>query len=110
MNQRVSETGLIYSAETINNRLFDIGNEIADQIFMNYEKMGMDSEFKRKRYPIIAMELIHSIEHAYNRALGGEERKSLREGRTVIQSDSLGGNYQPQRKKQLFRPTTWGLN
>jgi len=102
-----------YTEIRINQILYDFGYEITDQIWMNCEKMGMDTKEKRKRYTIIVMELTHTVESAYNRALGGGERESLRTARTVTQSaDNYGGMRQSpmmpaQPKKSIFRPATW---
>ncbi len=99
-----------YSAERINEILFDLGNELTDQIFLNYEKMGMDTKDKRKRYSIIVLELIHTVESAYNRALGGGERESLRTARMVTQNADPVPRQQfvaPAKKFSIFKPDTW---
>ena len=68
---------------------------------------------KMKMYPMICRELIDSVHSAYLRAWKGGERQSLREARTVTQTDSIGRqqNYpmvsQPK-KKHWFNPFSWG--
>ncbi len=99
-----------YSAERINEILFDLGNELTDQIFLNYEKMGMNTKDKRKRYSMIVLELIHTVESAYNRALGGGERESLRTARMVTQNADPVPRQQfvaPAKKFSIFKPDTW---
>jgi len=102
-----------YTEQRINKILYDLGYELSDQIFKSYEKFGLDTAEKQKRYPIIVMQIIHMIESVYNRALGGEERTSLRTARTVMQSERLGNDIyrnqmmMPQRKSSLLKPWTW---
>jgi len=101
-----------YSDQRIKDILFDLGNEIIDQIYLHSEEMGLNTPSKRKRYPMLALQLIHTIESSYNRAFMGEERESLRSARVVTQSENLGN--QPvlpggSRSKEfkLFSPSTW---
>ncbi len=99
-----------YSSERIDEILFDLGNELVDQIFLNYEKMGMDTKDKRKRYSIIVLQLIHTVESAYNRALNGGERESLRTARMVTQNADSSPKQQfiaPAKKFSVFKPDTW---
>lgn len=103
-----------YTEERINQILYDFGYEITDQIFINSDQMGMDTKDKEKRYSIVIMELLHTVESAYNRALGGGERESLRTARTVTQAvDNYTGIRQPAMppapspKKSILNPGTW---
>ncbi len=103
-----------YDEETINWKIFDIGQEITDLIYMKYEKMGLDNKDKIKLYPIIVRQLVDTIHSAYLRSLNGGERESLRTARTVTQTEPLNqqmpmspmGNNQ-QRSFSFFKPTTW---
>lgn len=86
--------------------LYDLGNELADLVYINYEKMGLDTIEKKSRSIILVMNILHMIESAYNRALEGEERDSLRSARIVTQnvSQPIGGqNPQIQSNKRF----TW---
>lgn len=103
-----------YSEERIREILYAFGYELNESIFKSYEKFGLDTEEKQKRYPIIVMQIVHMIESVYNRALGGQERESLRTARTVMQSERLGGDsirspmmMQSQSKKSILKPWTW---
>jgi len=101
-----------YSEEMINWKIKDLGDEIADLIFMEYDAMGMDTSEKKKQYPIIVRELIDTVHSSYLRALGGGERESLRTARHVSQSESPFMQSQnqvrmPSGKKQMFKPSTW---
>jgi hypothetical protein len=95
-----------YKEDRIYEILFDLGNEIADLIYINYEKMGLDTIEKKSRYPVLVMNILHMIESSYNRALGGSELDSLRSARVVTQSQPLGGTMSqlqmPQQSKGGF--------
>jgi len=103
-----------YSEERIKTILYDIGYELTDQIYLNYEKMGLDTPQKQKRYAIIVLQLVHIIESAYNRAYQGRELDSLRTARNVMQSDPIvKNNPMPQmmtshqKEFSFFSPKTW---
>lgn len=81
-----------YREETINDKMLDIGAEVADLLFLKYEEFGMDTLQKRKNYPIIVREVVDIIHSSYLRALHGGERESLREARQVHQSQQIQGN------------------
>jgi len=105
-----------YKEERINKILFDLGNKLANLIYINYEKMGMDSIEKRSRYPMLVINILNTVESTYNRALRGGERESLRTARVVTQNDPLGygggrGNQNMSNNNskafRLLRPSTW---
>ncbi len=106
-----------FSEEQIAMRMHQLGNYLTDFIFNNYENFGMDNKEKIKHYPMIVMNIINTVEAAYNRSLNGGERESLRTARTVTQTEPIGGYGQqqfphmqgaaPQSKFSLFKPTTW---
>jgi len=98
-----------YKEEVINEKMFDLGNELADLFFLKYEAMGLNSLEKRKLYPIICRELVDVVHSSYLRALHGGERESLREARQVTQTDNAMGNTiintQPQmRTRGILNP------
>lgn len=100
-----------YNEERINEVLADLGDELSVFIYCNYEKMGMDTEFKKTRYALTVLTLLHSIESSYRRALGGQTREDLNSAKIFTQSDLLGRpGYSPQptkKKFNLFKPSTW---
>lgn len=102
-----------YDDATIQLKMYDFGIELSDLVFLKYEEMGLDTEEKRKLYPIIIRELIDTIHSAYLRALNGGERESLRTARVVNQSQPLnqlglsGMPNNPQSSFSIFKPTTW---
>ena len=78
-----------YDEETINFKVYDFGNEVADLFYLKYEDMGLNSLEKRKLYPIIIRELVDTVHSSYLRALHGGERQSLHESRSVNQSETI---------------------
>lgn len=79
-----------YREERIYEILHDLGYELADLVYINYEMMGMDTVEKRSRSAMLIMNILHMIESSYNRSLNGEERESLRKARIVTQTQPLG--------------------
>ncbi|KKN39987.1 hypothetical protein LCGC14_0737580 [marine sediment metagenome] len=104
-----------YSEERINNILYDLGNELADVVYINYETMGMTTMEKKSRHELLILNILHTIESCYNRSLGGGERDSLRSARVVTQSltpSGSMGNPMAMRKKHMggiLNPRNWKL-
>ena len=104
-----------YDDKRIYEILFDLGNELADVVYINYEKMGMTSMEKKSRHEILILNILHTIESAYNRSLGGGERDSLRSARVVTQNltpGGLGGTAPMLRKRYgggFLNPKNWKL-
>lgn len=102
-----------YDDDRIKNILYDLGNELADVFYINYEQMGMTTMEKKSRHGILIMNILHTIESAYNRALMGGERDSLRSARVVTQSITPSGNVFgfPRRKHMggFLNPKNWNL-
>jgi len=104
-----------YDEETINFKVFDFGNDVADLFYLKYEVFGLDTLEKRKLYPIIVRELVDVVHSAYLRALNGGERTSLHESRSVNQSEQIipsglgfGINGQPvMRERSIINPKRW---
>lgn len=78
-----------YSEDTINMKMYDLGNEVSDLIYLKYESFGLLNLEKRKLYPIIVRQVVDIVHSAYLRALHGGERESLREARQVSQTESF---------------------
>jgi hypothetical protein len=99
-----------YHPDRVFEILYDLGIELADLIWESYEKMGLTTSYKRARYVMIVMNILHTLESAYNRALTGGERESLRSARIVTQTQPLGQQgmmaiQQPQKK--WYKPWTY---
>lgn len=98
-----------YDEMRINEILADLGEELADFIYCNYETMGMDTDFKKTRYKLTVLTIIHSIESAYRRALRGKASEDINSSKIFTQMDNIGkGQQTPIKKKfNLFKPGTW---
>ena len=102
-----------YDEDRINEIMSDIGDELAKFIFCNYEKMGMDTEFKKSRYILLVMSILHIIESTYRRALRGETARLNNTDIKILQTDNMGLNkmQQPQipikKKWNPLKPSTW---
>lgn len=114
INQYVDKNTMLsdYSEERINEILADLGDELAFYFFNNYEKMGMDTDFKKSRYPLTVLTILHTIESAYRKAIRGKTSENINTSKIFSQSDLLGmrgTNPQAQAKKKfnLFKPSTW---
>lgn len=101
-----------YDEPTINIRVQQFSERLMRNIFMNYDEYGMDTEYKTRQFEMIVMNITDMVEAAYFRALGGQERESLRKSMNVLQHENPGqqSHYpQPQvPKKSLLNPMTWG--
>lgn len=91
-----------YDEMRINEILADLGEELAKFIFCNYERMGMDTEFKKTRFELTVITILHSIESAYRRAIGGSTSQELNSSRIFTQSDFRGpSTIAPMQKKEI---------
>lgn len=101
-----------YDEQRISEILYDLGNELSDVIYINYEKMGMDCMEKKSRHEILILNILHTLESAYNRSLRGGERESLRSARVVTQSLTPPSMYPMQRRKHMggfLNPKNWRM-
>jgi len=99
-----------YDEMRINEILADLGDEMANFIYCNYEKMGMNTEFKKTRFQLTVLTILHSIESTYRRSLRGKTMEDLNSSRIFTQMDNMGGTRpgMPTKKKfNLFKPGTW---
>lgn len=101
--------------ERINEIIADIGDELADYFLCNYDKMGMDTAFKRSKYKILVLSTLHLIEFTARKALHGKQMEEINTGRIITQTEGLGSlsgrfNQIPGQNKQKFspfHPKTW---
>lgn len=95
-----------YTEERINEIIGDIGDELILVIYCNYERMGMDTAFKKTKFRLLISTTLHLIESAYRRAINGETFQKLNESRIVTQSDSIGRSpgpqVQPRKRPSIF--------
>ncbi len=101
-----------YGEERIYEILGDLGDALNDFMYCNYEKMGMDTKFKESKYILICLNLLHTVESCYRRALGGAEQENIRTRAIVTQNQGFGGGGMgrspPVKKKwNPLKPQTW---
>lgn len=104
-------TFLSYYDETrIYEIMGDIGDEMTLFILCNYEKMGMNTHFKKTKFRLLVFTTLHIIESAYRRAIRGETSRQVNESRIVSQVDSLNNRPPMQHKRRfsLLDPRSWG--
>ncbi len=103
-----------YKEERIYEILADIGEEATLVVFCNYEKMGMNTAYKKSKFRLLIVTTLHVIESTYRRALGGKTSEDLNQSRIVTQSDALGRPtmqaHQTQKRGFLgmFNPRRYG--
>lgn len=59
-------------------------------LYVEQERLKASLE-KRKNYPMLIREMVDIVHSAYSRALHGGERRSLREARSITQTEQLQG-------------------
>lgn len=101
-----------YKEDRIYEILGDIGTELNRFFLINAQQIGLNTEYKKTKYPLIVVTILHSIENAYRRALLGQENKGTRENIMVSQHQPLGqGAYPslppPKKKWSAFDKPTW---
>lgn len=107
-----------YKEDRIYEIMGDLGNQLNRFFLINSKAIGLDTEYKKTKYPLIIVTLVHAVENAYRRALLGNENKGTREGILVTQHQGvgqqpyMGGMPMPSQghKKKSWSPfdkTTW---
>lgn len=101
-----------YKEERINEIMADIGDKLNEFLLINGKLMGLDTEFKKTKYPLMVITVLHSIESSYRRALGGNENRGTREGILITQHQPQQAiNTMPsqatKKKWSPFDKSTW---
>jgi len=100
-----------YSEMRIYEILGDLGEELVIYILSNYERMGMDDNFKKTKFRLLIITTLHMIESTYRKAIAGQTIKEINQSRIITQSESMGRPF-PQmptkRRFNIFNPRTWG--
>ena len=101
-----------YKEERINEIMGDIGDKLNEFLLINGRLMGLDTEFKKTKYPLMIITVLHSIESSYRRALLGNENRGTREGILITQHQPQQGLNQmpmqaPKKKWSAFDKSTW---
>lgn len=104
-----------YTEERIQEIMGDLGDAMNNFLYCNYEKMGMDSKFKESKYTILILNILHTIESCYRRAIGGAEQYNLRSRSIVSEShgsSNIGARNMARagagtKKWSPIKPSTW---
>ena len=100
-----------YSEQRVYEIMGDIGDDMVLFLLCNYEKMGMDTYFKKTKFRMLISSTLHIIESTYRRAIQGKTSQILNESRIVTQSEGLGtGNIHPhipKKRTSWFNPSSW---
>lgn len=101
-----------YKEDRINEILADIGDKLNEFLLINGKLMGLDTEYKKTKYPLMVVTILHTIESAYRRALMGNENRGTREGIIITQHQPQAGAGQmpmhvPKKKFSPFDKSTW---
>jgi len=99
-----------YDDVEIREKVLDFGRELNDLFFMKYEEMGLIGLEKRKNYPMLIRELVDIVHSSYKRALHGAEKRSLREARSITQSENIAGGVTVNAGSQMQQQTRGILN
>ena len=78
-----------YTSQRIYEILGDIGDDLILFLLCNYEKMGMNTHFKKTKFRLVITTTIHIIESAYMRALQGRTMEEVNQSKVVGQFGNL---------------------
>jgi len=78
-----------YDSMRIYEILADIGDDLVLFMLCNYEKIGMDTYFKKTKFRIIITTTVHIIESAYRRALNGRTLEEMNQSKVVGQFGNI---------------------
>jgi len=80
----------VYQDEQIDLIMKQFGEEVIDFIYTNMENFGLDTEEKKRSYPIICMNIINIVDATYRKALDGTTLENLKTARVVNQTEPIG--------------------
>ncbi len=89
-----------YTEERINQILGGLGDELVLFILCNYDKLGMDTHFKKSKFRLIVVTTLNIIESTYRRALRGRTMEDLNQSKVVGQF----GNMPNEQPRSMGRP------
>lgn len=99
-----------YTEERIYEILGDLGNELRLFTYCNYEKMGLDTPFKKSKFRVLIISTLHIIESTYRRSINSKTLNQVNANTIVHQNDmmnnriiQMGG----KKKFSLLSPKTW---
>lgn len=89
-----------YDSMRIYEILADIGDDLVLFMLCNYEKMGMDTYFKKTKFRLVITTTVHIIESAYRRALNGRTLEEMNQSKVIGQFGSIPTPQQPIARPQ----------
>lgn len=90
-----------YKEERIYEILSDLGDEMVLFILCNYEKLGMNTYFKKTKFRLLITTTLHIIESTYRRALSGKTMEEINQSKVVGQ---FGMGNKPEIQQPTRRP------
>ncbi len=83
-----------YDSDRIYEIMGDIGDDLVLFLLCNYEKIGMNTYFKKTKFRLIITTTLHIIESSYRRSLGGKTMMEINQSRVISQFGNLPGQQQ----------------
>ncbi len=101
-----------YKEDRINEIMADLGDKLNEFLLINGKKMGLDTEYKKTKYPMMVVTILNVVESAYRRAIMGNENRGTREGIIITQHQPQSGFGNtpmqiPKKKWSAFDKSTW---
>lgn len=90
-----------YTEDEVNDKVFDFGDRLNTLFYIKYELMGMNTSEKRRNFEMLWGTMVDMVHSAYSRAIGGQERSSLREARQLQQVEQMGYGFQQQQQQGM---------
>lgn len=98
-----------YTEQEVYDKVFDFGDRLNTLFYTKYEKIGLNTFEKRKNFEMLWGMLVDVVHSAYSRAIGGQERSSLREARQLQQMEQVNTSPNTINVNSGGNPQTRGL-
>lgn len=98
-----------YSEERIYEICGDLGDELATFIFCNYERIGMDTHYKKSRYKLIVLTILNMVESNYRKALKGLTSENINSSKIYMPNSGNNQNLNHPRRSRWnwLNPSSW---
>lgn len=99
----------IYKEERIYEILADLGEALTKYIHNNYDKLGMDTQYKKSKYDLIVISTLHAVESNFRKSLGGRTSENINTNKLYTNPSQSNTEQTRQLKKpfNLFNVKTW---
>ncbi|RLG10567.1 hypothetical protein DRN73_07440 [Candidatus Pacearchaeota archaeon] len=87
--------------------LAELGDELRIFFICNYEKIGLNTDFKRSRFGLLILNILHIIESTYRRAIAGKESELINTGRIITQTENQSPLNPNKRPRKFWNPLSW---